>query len=440
MTALLTQVVTPPEPFKAQEISNLLWALAKLADNGQLQLRPEQPGQPSSDGAVAAGGDPSGTVYLSGHISNLLWTLAKLVDNGQLHLRSGQPGQPGGNGAVAAGGDSSGTVYLSTYLQDLLWTLAKLVENGRLHLNQGSLVSQAVTALLPQVVTPQEPFKPQEISNLLWALAKLVENGRLHLDQGSLARQAVTALLPQVQSNQDNFTSQGISNLLWALAALGDGVRLNEVLNILRTMNINMIELSIHREMTLWALTVFLARSGEENLLLSPMKRLYDSLKVEIGNGSDTKASIMWVSGFWLKQNLLDLPQPYYESTVSPPHRNLHAELKRNFPRHTLEMEVSVHGLSPVDLLFPDEKVAIEVQGAHHYVDKEKTLRNGRTILKANTYRKLGYKVFEIPASDVGNTKKQELLLREIQTSLLNLELRDNADESDDETTVEDEL
>ena len=34
VTALLPQVVTYPEPFKAQEISNLLWALAKLVDNG----------------------------------------------------------------------------------------------------------------------------------------------------------------------------------------------------------------------------------------------------------------------------------------------------------------------------------------------------------------------------------------------------------------------
>ena len=179
--------------------------------------------------------------------------------------------------------------------------------------------------------------------------------------------------------------------MLWALATLGDGVRLNEVLNILRTMNMNTIESRQEQVMTLWALTVFLARSGEKSLLLPPMKRLYDALMVKKGNSSDTKASIMWVSGFWLKENPLDLPQPYYETTVSPPHRKLHVELKRNFPRHTLEMEVSVHDLPPVDLLFPDQKVAIEVQGAHHYVDKEKTLRNGSTILKTNTYRKLGY-------------------------------------------------
>ena len=50
-------------------------------------------------------------------ISNLLWALAKLVDNGGLHRDSGRSGQPGGDGAVAAGGDPSGTVsHLRTYL------------------------------------------------------------------------------------------------------------------------------------------------------------------------------------------------------------------------------------------------------------------------------------------------------------------------------------
>ena len=65
-----------------------------------------------------------------------------------------------------------------------MWALAKLVDNERFQLDQSGLASQAVTALLPQVMNPPEPFKPQEISNLLWALAKLVDNGRLQRDQG----------------------------------------------------------------------------------------------------------------------------------------------------------------------------------------------------------------------------------------------------------------
>ena len=63
------------------------------------------------------------------------------------------------------------------------------------------VASQAVT----QVVTPPGSFNSQHISNLLWALAKLVDNGWLQRDQGDLASQAVTALLPQVVTPPSRF-------------------------------------------------------------------------------------------------------------------------------------------------------------------------------------------------------------------------------------------
>ena len=170
------------------------------------------------------------------------------------------------------------------------------------------------------------------------------------------------ALLPQVLTPPGSFKPQEISNLLWALAALGDGVSLYEVFNILRTMDMNTIELWLGQEMTLWALTVFLARGGETSLLLPPMKRLYDALMAEKENSSNIRASIMWLSGIWLEENMQYLPLPCYETTVSPPHRELHKFLRENFPRHALEMEASVNGLPPVDLLFSHEKVVVEVQ------------------------------------------------------------------------------
>ena len=390
VTALLPQVVTPPEPFNSQHVSNLLWALAKLVENGRFQQDQDR---------------------LARHAVTAL--LPKVVT---------PPGP-----------------FTPQGISNLLWALAKLVENGRLQLDQDSLTNQALMALLPQVVTPPGLFKPQEISNLLWALAKLVENGQLQLYHGDLVGQAVTALLPQVQSHQGDFTSQGISNLLWALAALGDGVSLNEVVNILGMMDIDTIELRQDQEMTLWALTVFLARGGETSLLLPPMKRLYDALMAEKENNSNIRALIIWTSGIWLKENLQDLPLPDYKTIVSHSHRKLHAILRENFPRHTLEMEASVNGLPPVDLLFPCEKVVVEVQGAQHYIDKEKKLRNGSTILKTSTYEKLGYKVFEIPASDVTNRKKRKQLLRKLDACFLHRgNSADSSTESDYETTEED--
>ena len=211
MTALLPQVVTPPGPFNPQEISNLLWALAKLVDNGRIQRDQDRHLLSEAVTALLPQVQTHQDDFTSQAVSNLLWALAKLVNertnpagSGQPGLQavtallpqvvtppgpfisqeylqpavgagetggqrtapagSGRPGQPGGDGAVAAGGDPSGTVYISGHISNLLWALAKLVDNGLLHLYQGDLSSQAVTALLPQVVTPPRPFKPQDRS------------------------------------------------------------------------------------------------------------------------------------------------------------------------------------------------------------------------------------------------------------------------------------
>ena len=161
MTALLLKVVTPPEPFNSQQVSNLLWALAKLVENGRLQMD-------------------------RGDLVNQAVTA--LLPQVQSHQDD----------------------FTSQSVSNLLWSLAKLVENELLQLDQGGLASQAVTTLLPKVVTPPGPFKLSgHVSNLLWSLAKLVENGLLQLDQGGLASQAVTALLPKVVTPPGPFKPSG---------------------------------------------------------------------------------------------------------------------------------------------------------------------------------------------------------------------------------------
>ena len=418
VTALLPQVVTPPGPFKPQEISNLLWALAKLVESGLLKL--DQGGLASQAvTALLPQVQSHQDDFTSQEVSNLLWALAKLVESGLLKLDQGGLASQAVTALLPQVVTPPGP-FKPQEISSLLWALAKLVESGLLKLDQGGLASQAVTALLPQVVTPPGPFKPQEISSLLWVLAKLVESGLLKLDQGGLASQSVTALLPQVVTPPGPFKPQEISSLLWALATLGEGISLNEIPNMLKTMGINTIEYNLHQEMTLWALTVFLARGVEISLLLPPMKTLYDALMAEKGNTSDIRATIMRLSGIWLGENLRDLPLHNYRTTVSQPHRELYTILRERFPRHTLEVEASVDGLPPVDLLFSREKVVVEVQGAHHYVDKEKNLSNGSTILKVSTYRKLGYKVLEVPASDVTSKEKQEELRKELSTYFSN--------------------
>ena len=97
VTALLPQVVSHQDDFTSQAVSNLLWALAKLVENGLLQLEPGRPGQPGGDGAVAAGGDPRGS-FKPQEISTLGWR---------------NWWRTGCSSGTRAASDPSGTVYLS---------------------------------------------------------------------------------------------------------------------------------------------------------------------------------------------------------------------------------------------------------------------------------------------------------------------------------------
>ncbi|WP_422468709.1 hypothetical protein, partial [Endozoicomonas sp. ALC013] len=156
-------------------------------------------------------------------IANLLWAMAKLVDNGQeqrLEL----------NEAVAAllpHMNSQKANFNPQETTNLLWAMAKLVDNGQ---KQTPEIKEAVAALLPRVNAQKDQFIPQHISNLLWAMAKLMDNGHEWTQE---LKEAVAALLPHVNVQKDQFIPQHIANLLWAMAKLVDNEqeptpRLNE--------------------------------------------------------------------------------------------------------------------------------------------------------------------------------------------------------------------
>ncbi|UYM17641.1 DUF1601 domain-containing protein [Endozoicomonas euniceicola] len=230
--ALLPQVVQMSEGtslragFVPQHVANLLWVLAKLVENGlEMQRANRAVTALLSWVAQIAEGTSSHAGFTSQGFSNLLWALAKLMENG-LGMQQAHRVVTALLTQVVqiADGRNHRAGFNSQEVANLLWALAKLMENG-LGMQQAH---RAVTALLPQVVqvaegaSPQAEFNPQEVANLLWALAKLMENG-LEMPQ---TNRAVTALLTQVVQMAEGtnfhagFTSQGISNLLWALAKL----------------------------------------------------------------------------------------------------------------------------------------------------------------------------------------------------------------------------
>ncbi|MGI2027894.1 hypothetical protein, partial [Endozoicomonas acroporae] len=103
-------------------------------------------------------------------IANLLWAMAKLADNGQQRT-------PEFNEAVAAllpHVNTQKADFNPQEIANLLWALAKLVDNGQ---EQTPGLKESVATLLPLINAQKANFTPQEIVNLLWAMAKLVDNG-----------------------------------------------------------------------------------------------------------------------------------------------------------------------------------------------------------------------------------------------------------------------
>ena len=199
-----------PEPgdIDAQGIANLLWAMAKLVDNGQERTA-------ELNAAVAAllpHVNAQKDQFIPQHIANLLWAMAKLVDNGQERTAELKAAVAALLPHVNAQKDQ----FIPQHIANLLWAMAKLVDNGQ---ERTAELKAAVAALLPQVNAQKDQFNAQGIANLLWAMAKLVDNGQ---ERTAELNAAVAALLPHVNAQKDQFNAQGIANLLWAMAKLVD--------------------------------------------------------------------------------------------------------------------------------------------------------------------------------------------------------------------------
>ncbi|WP_163387874.1 DUF1601 domain-containing protein, partial [Endozoicomonas acroporae] len=189
-------------------ITNLLWAMAKLVDNGQMQKLELN----EAMAALLPHVNAQEANFKPQEIVNRLWAMAKLADNGQeqrLEL----------NETVAAllpHINAQKDQFNAQGITNLLWAMAKLTDNGH---ERTPELKEAVAALLPCVNVQKANFKPQEIANLLWAMAKLVDSGQ---EQTPEFKKAVAALLPHVSAQKANFNPQDIVNLLWAMAKLVD--------------------------------------------------------------------------------------------------------------------------------------------------------------------------------------------------------------------------
>ncbi|WP_422469102.1 hypothetical protein, partial [Endozoicomonas sp. ALC013] len=90
-------------------------------------------------------------------IVNLLWAMAKLVDNGQERT----PGLKKAVAALLPNVIAQKDQFIAQGIANLLWAMAKLVDSGQ---ERTPELKEAVAALLPQVNAQKANFKPQEIA------------------------------------------------------------------------------------------------------------------------------------------------------------------------------------------------------------------------------------------------------------------------------------
>ncbi|MBO9484719.1 RAP domain-containing protein, partial [Salinisphaera sp. G21_0] len=411
VAVLLPHVKAQKQQFNAQCIANLLWAMAKVTDNGHertpefietlVALLPHVLAQKAN--------------FKPLEVANLLWAMAKLVDNGQEQT----PGLKKAVAALLPHVNAQKDQFIPQHIAILLWAMAKLVDNGQ---EQTPGLKKAVAALLPLVNAQKDQFIPQHIANLLWAMAKLVDNGQ---EQTPELKEALAELLPLVNAQKDQFISQHIANLLWAMAKLGELVELNVVTSTFESLVYRISENPQLSQkdilMSLWGVMVCCARlslvsnTNKNNVLEKHM----DDLFVRLENTSpdnEEDQRIIAMAASWVGR--ASPVVPHYQTTISKPQADLSDQLQSCIPYLKIEEEKSLNSLPPVDLLLPDHNIVIEVQGLSHYVGGDFKTRNGSTLLKIALLQKSGFEVIEIPVKELGNLNSMKLCIDHIKTKV----------------------
>ncbi|WP_146000334.1 RAP domain-containing protein, partial [Endozoicomonas acroporae] len=391
------------------QITNLLWAMAKLVDNGQERTPELEVALAVLLPHVKAQQDQ----FNAQDITNLLWAMAKLVDNGQERTA----GLKEAVAALLPLVNTQKDQFKQQGIANLLWAIAKLVDNGQ---KWSPGLNDAVAALLPHVNARKANFTPQGIANLLWAMAKLVDNGQ---EQTPELNEALAALLPHVNAKKDQFNPQHIANLLWAMAKLGELIELDMVTSTFKSLvyrisgNHQLSQQEIL--MSLWGLMVCCARLSLDFRSNNWFEKQMDDLFTRVENTSTDNEDgqrIIAMAASWLRRTCPFVP--HYQTTISKPQADFRAQLQSSIPSLRIEEEKCLNSLPPVDLLLPDHNMVIEVQGPYHYVGGDFTTRNGSTLLKIALLQKAGFEVIEIPVTMLWNQDLMKPYIDQIKTRI----------------------
>ena len=407
VTAMLPLAKALAEQFITQGIVNLLWAAAKLVDNGQ-ELTPQFKGLLS---VLLPRVNVLKDQFNAQGNANLLWAVAKLMSNGYEQTTAVKEAIAVLLPRVNALKDQ----FLSQHIANLLWSMAKLLDNGQALTPE---LQKTVAALLPRVKALMDQFSAQGVVNLLWAVAKLLDNGH-QLTAG--LKEVVPALLLRASPLLENFNPAEIATLMWVMGTLGDLVNTEASDSVVEFMLgkqfiFNQLEVAI----SLWGLLVcgaryYLNKKTSNNNLECLIRALFARLEKDFIDHEQDKP-VMALAASWLGRKCPC--EPHYLTENSTTQAAFCAQLRSTLPSLIIEQEKSIHFLPPVDLLLPEHSIAIEIQGASHYLGQDFKIRNGSTLLKTALLQKAGYDVVEIPVNQLDSPDLVEAYMAQIRLKI----------------------
>ena len=182
--------------------------------------------------------------------------------------------------------------------------------------------------------------------------------------------------------------------------------------------------------MSLWGLLVCCARLYLDNTIndqYDTLECLINKLFSHLENGfidNEQSKSVMALAASWLGRACP--VDPHYPTRNSATQSVFQAQLQSALPSLKIEQEKSVNFLPPVDLLLPEQHIAIEIQGPSHYVGRDFQTRNGATLLKTALLRKAGYDVLEIPVNHLSHSDSAKTYIGQIQRKMMNISVNDD--------------
>ena len=342
--------------FSPQNLSNTAWALATLKDHAALRdlWRPiivEVIAE--THRRLVSGDERVLSAFSRQHLSNTLWALATLEHD------------PGKAVMAALGAAQAARVptCIPQEMANSVWAFARL----------GAHSPELLAAVARESVPRIAEYSPQNLSNLVWSFAKI----------GFLDAPLMEAAAAHALAVREEMALQHLSNVLWAYAtfkftqtAFQEGMR-DEVKRRLREEQLNLQQISN----MLWSMAVleildeeswrlFVRALEPSNTGLAPAQ-----LPAEALSQVFQALMLMQVTlpdGDWgLPEDLrLAARNSWLANTKVVTISEFHSEVSRLLlsmgVAHDFE-HLTQDRLFSVDIALSDEKIALEVDGPHHF-------------------------------------------------------------------------